>query len=400
MPQLRNISHVTALVFLAVLGSALASIGACTSSSAGPSSNDSGGEDAGYSVTVDAGGTDAGGDATVVAQDSGLDATVVTPDGGGDSSISDAGVDATSDATLLDLSWAQWLIPNSPSDIEAGAPNPESYTNNGDGTVTDNVTHLMWQQTPLGADGGAYPAFVSGDAPAYCTGLTLAGHSDWRLPSVIELVSIVDYSAPNDTPLVNAVFAGTPLNWFWTADADLGAGTVWAVHFQYGYAQYPSIPNDPFPVRCVRGGGPGPFASTPSGAPPGRYTVQGTGGATTVYDNVTHLTWQQQGPDGGTFATGGPSDAVAYCAGVTLNGMQARVPTVNELFSLYDFSNPGSTTAAIDPTYFPGTPANLPFWSSTTAVISTYETWSVFFSGGGTQPSPDTTTYYAVRCVH
>ena len=45
-----------------------------------------------------------------------------------------------------DPTWAQWPMPNSPVDVEAGAPNPESYTDNGDGTVSDNVTGLMWQQ--------------------------------------------------------------------------------------------------------------------------------------------------------------------------------------------------------------------------------------------------------------
>ena len=84
--------------------------------------------------------------------------------------------------------WAEWPMPNGPADVTAGAPNPESYTDNGDGTVTDNVTGLMWQQ--------AEPAIGNietwDNAVAHCQSLTLAGHSDWRLPSRIELVSIVD----------------------------------------------------------------------------------------------------------------------------------------------------------------------------------------------------------------
>ena len=38
-------------------------------------------------------------------------------------------------------------MPNGPTDVAAGAPNPEGYTLNGDGTVTDKITGLMWQQT-------------------------------------------------------------------------------------------------------------------------------------------------------------------------------------------------------------------------------------------------------------
>jgi hypothetical protein len=53
-------------------------------------------------------------------------------------------------------------MPNSQVDVTAGAPNLESYTDNGDGTVTDNVTGLMWQQ--------AVPAttYTWANAVAYC----------------------------------------------------------------------------------------------------------------------------------------------------------------------------------------------------------------------------------------
>jgi hypothetical protein len=91
----------------------------------------------------------------------------------------------------IDSSWADWPMPNGPADVVAGAPNPDSYTDNRDGTVTDNVTGLMWQQTvpsihdfPFGCPWA--------DAVAYCQTLTLASYSDWRLPSRIELVSLVD----------------------------------------------------------------------------------------------------------------------------------------------------------------------------------------------------------------
>ena len=68
-------------------------------------------------------------------------------------------------------------MPNSQADVTAGAPNLESYTDNGDGTVTDNVTGLMWQQAVPTA------TYSWAGAVTYCSTLTLAGHSDWRLPS-------------------------------------------------------------------------------------------------------------------------------------------------------------------------------------------------------------------------
>ena len=86
--------------------------------------------------------------------------------------------------------WADWPMPNSAVDVAAGAPNPQSYTSNGDGTVTDNVTRLKWQQ--------ASPAttYTWSDALSYCATLTLGG-INWRLPSIMELASIIDTGQAN-----------------------------------------------------------------------------------------------------------------------------------------------------------------------------------------------------------
>jgi len=66
--------------------------------------------------------------------------------------------------------------------------NQFSYTENGDGTVTDNVTGLTWQQTPA-ATGLSYE-----QARTYCASLVLGGHDDWRIPTTKELFSISDFS--------------------------------------------------------------------------------------------------------------------------------------------------------------------------------------------------------------
>jgi hypothetical protein len=186
----------------------------------------------------------------------------------------DAGVDQTTtpsapDATLdsaeppevtedggADLSWAQWSMPNSPVDVEAGAPNLQSYTDNGDGTVTDNVTGLMWQQIPID-DSGTFPQYVwTADAgvtvaAAYCTNLSLAGHQDWRLPSVVELVSIIDDTVAN--PSINsAYFPDTPGAVFWSSTPTTGfAGNAWGSSFDYGYTSFGDATGYG-QVRCVR----------------------------------------------------------------------------------------------------------------------------------------------------
>lgn len=67
------------------------------------------------------------------------------------------------------------------------------FIDNGDGTITDRSTGLMWTQ----ADSGEGMEWR--DALAYAEGLELAGHSDWRLPNVKELQSILDYTRSPET---------------------------------------------------------------------------------------------------------------------------------------------------------------------------------------------------------
>ena len=61
-----------------------------------------------------------------------------------------------------------------------------SYTHRSDGTVLDNNTHLVWQQTPEN------DRFQYADALDYCSNLELGGRTDWRVPSIKELYSLAD----------------------------------------------------------------------------------------------------------------------------------------------------------------------------------------------------------------
>ena len=62
------------------------------------------------------------------------------------------------------------------------------FVDNGDGTITDNATDLMWAQNDSGE------AMNWEGALAYAENATYAGYNDWRLPNVKELQSIADYS--------------------------------------------------------------------------------------------------------------------------------------------------------------------------------------------------------------
>ena len=98
----------------------------------------------------------------------------------------------------------------------------KSYTNNGDGSVTDNVTGLMWQRANAIQSGSDYQ-FEWREALAYCEALSLAGKTDWRLPNIKELQSLVDYSnatnAIDTTVFTNTITASTgPFYWSSTSD--------------------------------------------------------------------------------------------------------------------------------------------------------------------------------------
>ncbi|MBT3260473.1 MAG: DUF1566 domain-containing protein, partial [Deltaproteobacteria bacterium] len=106
------------------------------------------------------------------------------------------------------------------------------FMDNGDGTITDNATGLMWQQDDSGT------GLNWGDSLAYCENLSSAGYDDWRLPNAKELQSIVDYSRSPDTTAsaaIDALFNATaitneggqidyPVYWSGTTHANLANG--------------------------------------------------------------------------------------------------------------------------------------------------------------------------------
>ena len=156
-------------------------------------------------------------------------------------------------SACADPAWVGWPMPNSPVDAPNGGLNPASYTDNGDATVTDNVTRLMWQQVVPTTQYKWY------DAIDYCQTLILAGHDDWRLPSPTELYSIVDVGHSN--PSINSTyFPATPVastGQYWTSLGLPGvpttgaAGVARAVGFISGNIGT-NMTSSGLSVRCVR----------------------------------------------------------------------------------------------------------------------------------------------------
>lgn len=149
-------------------------------------------------------------------------------------------------ALCADPNWAEWPVPNSQADVNAGAPNLESYKDNGDRTVTDNVTGLMWEQETLAGH------ITQSAATTYCQGLTLAGHSGWRLPTMIELLSIVDYGA-FDPSINKAFFKGAESGFYWSSTLAFGGSAARYIYFNNGYTDGVPLSISPTgAVRCVR----------------------------------------------------------------------------------------------------------------------------------------------------
>lgn len=193
---------------------------------------------------------------------------------------------------------------NASGQLGTTAPAATRFTDNGDGTVTDHQTGLMWEKktgtvgtgvdcstTPCsdprnvrnryqwcddsgqdGAcdndglysdnppDGGAFGDFLARTNGVLCSSDTctgLGGHSDWRIPSIAELKTIVDESATGcgtGSVCINAIFGPTAPSYYWSATTYAGfPDFAWLVYFGFGGTLFDSKPNDRY-VRAVRGG--------------------------------------------------------------------------------------------------------------------------------------------------
>jgi hypothetical protein len=126
------------------------------------------------------------------------------------------------------------------------------FTDNGDGTITDNATGLMWAKdgTGAGCNNGTTLTWVN--AIAFCEALNFAGHTDWRLPNLKELASIVDYSVSN--PSIDPLFINAFAGLYWSSTNLAGfVGYAYWCNFTYGQTLYDDKVGERY-VRAVRGG--------------------------------------------------------------------------------------------------------------------------------------------------
>jgi hypothetical protein len=130
-------------------------------------------------------------------------------------------------------------FPGQDGSYQSGCPNEGRFVDNGDGTVTDTCTGLMWQKDTADVNGDGQVLDDGSDhanwcdALAYCENLSFAGHVDWRLPNVRELQSIVDYGRFN--PSIGPVFGAFSFSYWSSTSFASFPRAAWLVSFDGGF---------------------------------------------------------------------------------------------------------------------------------------------------------------------
>jgi Protein of unknown function (DUF1566) len=203
--------------------------------------------------------------------------------------------------------------------------------------LTDAVTGLTWQVSP------PKEPLTQSEAASYCDGLELGGHDDWRLPSRVEYVSLLDegkgagYALP---PAVPFDATGT----YWTSSTSgVTVGLFFVVDDAVGGWNV-VVEDSESPARCVRGA-----ALTGS--------LQAEGGVVT--DSMTGLVWQASELEATTRTW---AEALDYCESLVLAGKSDwRLPSIKELATLVDEA---AVTSPVIAAVF-GAEAAKQYWSST-----------------------------------
>ena len=202
------------------------------------------------------------------------------------------------------------------------AMNLPFFINNGNGTITDTITGLMWQKI----DGGE---MSYENAILYCDTLTLGGYNDWRLPNPHESMTILNLQG---NPAIDATYfssAGTTTADYWwtnTKQAD-DSLKVWCTNSGGGIGNKPKSETISaggtfkYHTRAVRDLFSLPYVSA-------HFNNNGNG---TITDSLTNLMWQRI-PYTDSLSW---ENALIYADTLTLGGyIDWRLPNIKELESI------------------------------------------------------------------
>lgn len=263
-----------------------------------------------------------------------------------------------------------------------------SYRDNGDGTVSDLNTGLMWQKTTDARADSLEGRITWYEGEDYARNLDLGGHGDWRVPSIKELISLVDANGTMrprrpyfDADFFDLTYGPANIDGYREIDSQLITTTSyisksvlfsdWWMDFGekqiepgkmhisptfFGYnftdGRIKSYPKENHPynglqtwcIRCVRG----PVYGV------NEFVDNGDG---TISDRATGLMWQKADDGKGR----NWRDALDYAEHLELAGYDDwRLPDQKELHSIVDYD----FIPAIDPIFHMSDPKGW-FWSST-----------------------------------
>ncbi|MGQ1947483.1 Lcl C-terminal domain-containing protein [Geofilum sp. OHC36d9] len=278
-----------------------------------------------------------------------------------------------------------------------------SFRDNNDGTVSDLNTGLMWQKTPDFERHNYYDAFD------YVEDLEIGGYTDWRLPTIKELYSLLnsngslsDGDTESSQPYLydeyfdfeydkNMSFAGQ----YWSGTKYVKGGLQdanieGAFGFNFADGHIKAYETGLYFDGSTGVQDPGCFVR----AVRGTENVYGVNdfqdnGDETVTDNATGLMWQKE--DNGI--TYNWQDALAYAANSDLAGYTDwRLPNTKELQSIVDYDK--TTFPAIDENFFSCSNADSWFWTGTTQGDFKYTACYIAFGKAYSKDNSSALEYY------
>jgi hypothetical protein len=300
-------------------------------------------------------------------------------------------------------------------DIQTGVAWPDPrFNDNADGTVTDNLTGLMWIQN---ANLSGYMNFQQ--ALDYVKTVNVGNYTDWRLPNVNEFESIINAQALNSSSWLNSQgFTNVQSDWYWTSTTGShnkiqifnyawqfyagqgnlagciksGNGYIWPVRGntinipKTGQTECYDTSGNIIP--CAGTGQDGDIQAGVAWPNP-RFNDNGDG---TVTDNLTGLMWTKDLNQAGT-STLTWQQALDYIKTVNVGEhTDWRLPNIIELRSVFDYSK--DMPALPDGTPFINM-QSYSYWSSTTCANNSNSAWNVW-SGNGLMAFENKSRYFSV----